>query len=181
MSKPKSKISKLPAEVRDTLDVWLIDEGMFYKDARVKLESDFGFKISNRALCEYYTEKTLVPRNQAASDLADSVLALAKGSPEKFNDAKLKIIHERAFNLAVVEDGKLKDLEILETILGNAEDRKRKRDELNLSLERFRQQVKTDVEKGLDALFAEIKGRPEAEALFARLKDSVLKSVGGEA
>ena len=49
-----------------------------------------------------------------------------------------------------------------------------------MNLEKFRQQVKTDIEKGLDALHAEIKGNAEALRLFEKFRAVVLGATEGK-
>lgn len=50
-----------------------------------------------------------------------------------------------------------------------------------LARDRFVEQLKSGIEKGLDALQAELKGNPEALALFDRMKAIVIKSVEARA
>ena len=181
MAKPRgdSKLARLSEHIREQLDAWLVVDNLTYDQVREKLHMDFNVETSNRALSVYYSEELFEVRNKRAADLADRVAASLEANPDKFDLATITAVRQRAFNLAVADGGSVKDLAILAGILGDSAKLKLKRDELALSLERFRQQVKTDVEKGLDALFAEIKGNTEAEALFGKLKAAVMTSVGG--
>jgi len=42
--------------------------------------------------------------------------------------------------------------------------------------DKFRHAIKTDIERGLDALFEEIEGNPQAEELFAKFREVVTKA-----
>lgn len=176
-----SKLARLPEHIREQLDHWLTVENLTYTAIREKLHLDFDVETGERALSIYYTEELFEVRNKRAADFADRVAASLVANPDKFDIATIAAVRQRAFNLAVAEDGDVKDLAILAGILGDTAKLKLKREELALSLERFRQQVKDDVEKGLDALHAEIAGNDDAETLFERLKAAVMQSVQGKA
>lgn len=47
--------------------------------------------------------------------------------------------------------------------------------ELEFDKEKFRQSIKSNIERGLDALFEEIKANPQAVELFGRMKEIVAK------
>jgi hypothetical protein len=70
---------------------------------------------------------------------------------------------------------------MLAGIVGESAKLTLKKRELELNLEKFRQQTKADIEKGLDALLAEIKGNAEALQLFEKFKAAVLRSTEGKA
>lgn len=182
MPKPRadSKLASLPENQREMLRRWLVDENLSYAAARARLREDFGVETSERALSRFYATECFSDRFREAGEFADRVAESLRESPDKFDEATIALLKQKAFERAVAKDGNLKELQILANILGDTARLKLKRDELTLNLEKFRQAVKSDIEKGLDALFAEIKGNAAAEALFAKLKAAVLQSVDGK-
>jgi len=181
--KPRSdaKLKSLPPHQRELLIRWLVDENLAYDKAKERLEEDFGVETSIGALSEFYRTECFTLRSSEAKAFAEHVVETAQQDGDKYDEATLAIIRQRAFEIAYARDGKMDDLEVLARIIGDSRKHALKERQLEFSREKFRQQIKSDIEKGLDALHAEIKGNKAALQLFEKLKAVVMQSVGGAA
>lgn len=179
--KPRSnaKLKSLPPHQREMLVRWLVDENLSYENAKDRLEQDFNVTTSVGALSNFYATECWEQSSQQARDFAEQVRQAAKSSAEDFDTATLALVQERAFVLAKTKGSDVSDLATLAKIIGESAKLRLKQRELALNLDKFRAQMKADVEKGLDALHEEIKGNAEALQLFAKLKATVLRSVEG--
>lgn len=174
-----AKLKSLPPHQREMLVRWLAEENVDYKTAKERLEQDFGVETSIGALSNFYATQCWQHSSAQAREFADEAVRLAKGAGADFDTATLALIQERAFVMARTRGSDVKDLAILAGIIGDTARLRLKEREINLNLEKFRQQAKADIEKGLDALHAEIKGNAEALQLFDKLKAVVMRSVEG--
>lgn len=174
-----SKVAALPPEMRAEIARRLGEENQSYKDV-AKWLADDGHRISVTALCNWYSVHSWQTNRGSARDVADQVRADAATSGD-YNEATLALVHERAYILARTQGASVKDLALLAGIIGDTARLRLKARELELNVEKFRQTVKADIDKGLDALHAEIKGNPEALALFEKFKAAVLRSAEGKA
>lgn len=52
------------------------------------------------------------------------------------------------------------------------------KDDIDLRIQQAREKMKTDIERGLDALQAELQGNSEAMQLYCKLRETVMRSVG---
>ncbi|OAM89333.1 hypothetical protein OH491_13585 [Termitidicoccus mucosus] len=183
MKKPRSdaKLKSLPPHQREMLVRWLAEENVSYEIARDRLWQDFNVRTSIGALVNFYATQCWQRSSEHAREFASQVREAAKSTGEDFNAATLALIQERAFVLSRTQGSDVSDLATLAKIIGDSARLQLKQKELALNLDKFRQQVKSDIEKGLDALHAEIKGNAEALQLFEKFKAAVLRSTEGEA
>ncbi|AHF94210.1 hypothetical protein OPIT5_08295 [Opitutaceae bacterium TAV5] len=183
MKKPRSdsKLKSLPQHQQETLRRWLLEENVSYEDARERVHMDFGVKVSKGAIQNFYATCRSLEERDHAREFAEAICASAEGDGANFEQATLRLVREKAFILARMEGAEsINELATLAKVLGESAKLEIKKRELALNLEKFRQQVKSDIEKGLDALHAEIKGNAEALQLFERFKAAVMRSAGGD-
>ena len=161
-----SKLDSLPADQQALLCEWLTVENVTYKEARTRLAEQFGCFTSHNALSEYWPTalKWKYARDHAA---AKDMAAWEQGD---FQPAVKKRLEQLAFQLASAPTVDVKTLKAFIKMLTDGEKVQLQKNTLALELEKFRESVKTAQEKGLDALFAEIKDKPEAVALFHRFR-----------
>ena len=180
--KPRSdsKVAALPPEVRADVVRMIGEENKSYDDVVKWLYDDRGVKISKTALSNWYSLHSWDQNAAAARQFAAQVKETA-GAQGDYDAATLALVQERAYILARTQGADVKDLATLAGIIGDSAKLRLKERELNLNLEKFRQQVKTDIDKGLDALHAEIKGNAPALQLFEKFKAAILASAGGNA
>jgi len=171
----------LNPEQRALLRTWLIDENLSYEDARQRLIDDFNVKLSTGSISTFYATECFSLSSSQARSFAEQVGSELEKGGEAFDRATIALVKKKAFERAVAKNGNLTELQILAGIIGDSAKLKLKQEQLEFSREKFREEIKTSVEKGLDALLAEIKGNEEALALFDRLKATVMRSVEGEA
>lgn len=173
-----SKVAALPPELRAEIARRLGEENQSYKDVVAWLADD-GHKISVTALCNWWSVHSWQANRGSAREIADQVRADAAATKD-YDEATLGLVHERAYVLARTQGASVKDLALLAGIIGDTARLRLKARELELNIEKFRQTVKADIDKGLDALHAEIQGNAEALALFEKFKAAVLKSTEGK-
>ncbi len=179
--KPRSdnKLASLPPQLREQVVAWLVDENLPYVKVQERLHMDFGVEVSLGALSRFYATSCFSVRSSQAKEFAEHVVQEALKMDATYDQATLALIRQKAFERAYAREGNLDELQILAGIIGDSEKLRLKREQLSLDREKFRQQIKSDVEKGLDALHAEIKGNAAALQLFEKMKALVLASVEG--
>lgn len=126
---------------------------------------------SPAALSEFYSWFPLSrPLERSKEYARDFELALKADPNIKLNAEQISLAGQIAFEQQALQAGDVAAFIAL---------RKLRQSEKVFELERekFRELMKSGVEKGLDALQAEIKDNAEALELFAKLKDTVVKSM----
>lgn len=173
-----SKLDALTPEQQEQLCTWLTVDNLTYAAARKALQARFGVATTPSALCSYFGKVALPWKYAQDHAAAKELAAMQKGD---FQPATLKRIEQLAFQLATSNRVDVKTLKSFVKMLTDSEKVALQKQNLALALEKFRQQIKTDVEKGLDALYTEIKGNKSAVALYEKLRACVLQSVEGTA
>jgi len=135
MPKPRSdsKLKSLPAHQRDMLRSWLVEDNLSYEKARERLKEDFGIETSERALSEFYATECFTVRFAQAGEIADTIAAALAESPDKFDEATISLVKQKAFERAVAKDGDIKELGILASILGDTAKLRIKQQEVELA------------------------------------------------
>jgi hypothetical protein len=174
-----AKLHALPEPVKEQLIRWLTEENVSYEKAKERLWMDFNVRVSIGALCDFYATECYLQTSASAQEFVTRIEGAAKADGRAYDQATMSLVRQRAYMLARTQGADVGDLATLAGIIGDAARLELKQRELALNLEKFRHQVKTDIEKGLDALHAEIKGNAEALQLFERMKGIVMKSVEG--
>lgn len=163
-------------QVRD----WLSLESMHYETAIEKIAEEYGLSTSKGALVKFYQKHCTGFKNKRAREHAAEVRALLEAQPDiNFTELTLKQIEQRAFEEAFAKDADIDGLGKLSKILEGSARLQLQQRRLELDVNKWRSAVKTDVEKGLDALQEEIKGNAEALKLFNQMKAIFIKSVEG--
>lgn len=169
-----SKLDALSSEQKELLSEWLTVENVTYAKARTRVAKEFGVTTTASALSSFYGSVALPWKYARDHKLAQSLSQLEEG---KFQPAMRKQIERLAFQITTSNRVDVKTLKALVKMITDGEKIELQKKTLSLAVERFRESVKTDIEKGLDALFAEIKGNAEALALFQKFKACALRSV----
>ncbi len=174
-----SKLDALPENQREMLVRWFVEENVSYDVARERLRDDFNVATSNDALSRFWQQHCFRQAATQAKTLAAGVKDILVGSGGEFNAATLSLIEKRAFEIAYAKNGNIDELQTLAKIIGDSQRLQITRDQLEHSREKFIEQMKSDVEKGLDALYAELKGNAAALEIYEKLKASVMQSMEG--
>ena len=169
-----SKLDALTSEQKELLAEWLTVENITYAKAKTRVADQFGVHTTPSALSSFFGSVALPWKYARDHKLAQTLADLEEG---KFKPAIRKQIERLAFQLTTSNRVDVKSLKAFLKMITDGEKVELQRQTLSLALEKFRESLKTGVEKGLDALFAEIKGNPEAVALYQKFRESVLKSV----
>lgn len=157
MPKPRSdaKLKSLPPNQRDMLIRWLVDENVSYEKARERLREDFGVETSTGALSAFYSNECFTVRYGQARDLAETIGQAMTSEPEKFDEATIAMVKQKAFERAVAKDGDIKELAILAGILTDTAKLRIKEKEVDLAsrrvglLEEKAAQAKAQLESAL--------------------------------
>jgi hypothetical protein len=169
-----SKLDALPPEQQERLSEWLTVENLTYAEAQARVREEMGVSTSRSALASFYGRVAAPWKYARARGVAENLAGLAEG---KFDEASIKVAKQLAFDALSGPQPDLKAAKTLFKVVGDSAKLKLQARELELSIEKFREAVKGDVDRGLDALHAEVKGNPEALELFQRFRAVVLKSV----
>lgn len=139
MAKPRSdaKLKSLPPHQRQQLIRWLTEENLSYADARDRLWQDMGVRTSAGALSGFFASECFTLRYTQARELADTVGEAMASDPEKFDQATIALVKQKAFERAVARDGDIKELAILASIIGDTAKVRIKQQELALSERRI--------------------------------------------
>jgi hypothetical protein len=175
--KPRSdsKLDSLPPKQREELSRWLTEENVSYEEARKRVGARFGVLVSSDStFSDFYHSVALPWKYARARNFAGEMAALQDG---QFKPAILKRLEQLSFELASSNHVDVKTLKVFFKMLTDSEKVELQKGSLKLAVQKFREAVKSDIEKGLDALHAEIKDNAEALQLFEKLKTAVIKSV----
>jgi hypothetical protein len=166
-----SALKTLPLEAQEALFALLRKTS--YEKALPIVAKEFGVRTSSGALSQFFSWYPLSRRLEQAKSFADTITAQIKANPALNLDAeKVSAVGQIAFEAQALAEQDPKLFVALRRLRVSEKT-------FELEEEKFRETMKSSVEKGLDALQQEIKGNAEALALFERLKASVLKSMEG--
>lgn len=106
MTKPKSNsiIDGLPAQQRQQVEAWLFDENISYKDAASRLWNDFGVKVSEAALSNWYSgraQERMLDRIAASQRLKNEVVQQFERNQADSYKALLNLVGQIAFEKAM--------------------------------------------------------------------------------
>lgn len=169
-----AKLLSLPDETKVQIATWLTYENKSYKAVRLLVRKEFGLTTSNGALHHFFGAFAAPWKYAKAAGAADEFANLMEG---KFDAASIKLARQLAFDALAAPTPDLRTAKTLLKIVNDSAKQAVQERRLALDIDKFRELVKTGVEKGLDALQVELKGNDEALALFERMKALVLKTV----
>lgn len=183
-----SRLGMLPEDARMRLLEWFTTPGMTISRIREEAERPYaagglGVKTSTGALSTWWSQhgpEYLIARRSQARSLAADLAAEVQARPAQFEAATIDAISQQAFTIAQQPGVQAKDVKALFGLILKVRDQETKKQELALQEAKFRETLKTDIERGLDALHTEIKGNAEALQLFGRMREIVLGTVGGK-
>lgn len=169
-----SKLDALTPEQHEQLCVWLTVDNLTYSAARKLVKARFGVTTTLSALSSFFGSSALPWKYAQDHAAAKEFAAMQQGD---FQPAMLKRIEQLAFQLASSNRVDVKTLKSFVKMLTDSQKVSLQKQNLELAIEKFRDRMKSEVEKGLDAMHAEIKDNPKALELFEKLKACVLESV----
>jgi len=179
--KPRSdsKLKTLPWERQEQLTDWLL-AGVPYREIKERVEQEFEITTSDAALSDYWQEfcgPALIARRQKAVSLADEIAEEAASQPGRFDQATLDALKQKAFELAVNPTSDPRDVKGLFMLVLKARDQEMDRQQMEFEREKFRQGLKSDLEKAIDAFHAECMGNAAALQAWEKLRAAVLEKV----
>jgi hypothetical protein len=170
--RPDAKLKTLPDAVQAAL--YALYQKKSGEECLVWLEQNHGVKSSTGALSNFAGWYPFSRPLEMVDARAKAVEAQLKADPNlHFNAEQVSAAGQIAFEQIALQ---------LQDVKGfiNLSKLRLKQRELELNLEKFRQTVKSDIDKGLDALHAEIKGNAQALQLFEKFKAAILASTEGK-
>ncbi len=183
-TKPKGVLLNLPVEQQAQLAEWLLS-GMPYHVARetiAKAPPD-GFGVTLRSLSsftkfwEVVCVTHLLRRRQRSVDTAKQVAEEAKANPGQFDAATIDALKQAAFDMASSPQCNPKDVKAIFSLVLKARAQDQTSEQMNLEREKFRETIKTNIEKALDAFYEEIKNNASALQIFQQLRAVMVKQV----
>lgn len=172
-----AKLRNLPPAQKTKLVNWLVEDRLTYKEALERVEEEFGIKSSTGAMSAFYQAECFALGFRKARSLADELAETMRESPAAFDEATIGAVSQRAFELASSKEANVGELSKLAKIIGDSARLRIQHRQIELDEQKWRAAVQEDIEKGLDALYSEIKASPKAVELFEKLKATVVKSV----
>ena len=120
--KPRSdsKLASLNPQQKAQLRTWLVDENLPYDKVQELLREDFNVRVSIGALSRFYATDCFALRSSEAREFAEKCVEELKSSGEKFDQATLALVRQKAFERAYARNGNLEELAILAKILGDS-------------------------------------------------------------
>lgn len=117
--KPRSdaKLLGMPPHYREALIRWLTEDNLSYAEARDRLKKEYSVSTSTGALSQFYATQCFSLRYSQAKEVADTVAEQMGNSPDKFDEATISLIRQKAFERAVAKNGNLDELAILAKML----------------------------------------------------------------
>jgi len=175
--KPRSdkKLEALSEDQADQLYLLMRVPGASLVDVKKIVLEKFSLDVSTRALSKFwreYTEQLNRERILRSARNADQFGAkLAERVPDIAKALKAQLMHI-AFD-AGMQGVDIKTIETIMNIVGGMDQAELTKARIALDMEKFRESLKTQQEKALDALFVDIRGNQEAEQLFFKFRDVV--------
>ena len=120
--KPRAdaKLRNMPPNQRTALADWLVDGGLSYAEAKVKLASVYRVKTSIGAIANFYATECWNLRFRQAKGEADRVKELIAEEHPDFDKATLAALSQRVFDMSIAKDGSPKDILTLATVIGDS-------------------------------------------------------------
>jgi hypothetical protein len=192
--RPDSFEAKLEKNQLETLERWLFDETppLTYAQAKERVYQDFNLRVSESALRRFYARKSVVrlreetfERVVTRAETANAVVDECEKNPAPFQRAVLELVARIAMEKAAESDKKLSITELSDLCLMALAPRKEEREDkkvalteerLKLDRQKLELEIKDKIALALDALYAEIKDKPEAVKLFNQFRAVVSKA-----
>ncbi len=169
-----SKLDALQPAQQEQLAEWLTVENITYAEARARCADQFGVSTSLSALQAFYARFAAPWKYTRARGEAETFAQLMEG---QFDAATIKRAKQLAFDALANPKPDLNSAQTLLKIVGESAKLSLQERKLLLDAEKFRQMVKSEAEKGLDALHAELAHDPVALALFEQMRARVMATL----
>ncbi|MFO1461301.1 MAG: hypothetical protein U1G08_18095 [Verrucomicrobiota bacterium] len=141
LKKPRAdaKLLNLPEEQQAQLADWLL-AGMPYHAAKEAVAKEFKVSCSLSALSGFYSEvcvPVLLKRRSQAVMAAEEIASEASRTPGRFDAATVDAIKQKAFELAISQHAKPKDVKALFMLLQKSRDQDLKSQTIDLARDKF--------------------------------------------
>lgn len=89
----------LPSEQRESLVMWMLDEGLSYRDAAVRMKEQFGVEVSFQKFARFWHEVCVPRKLQRSSAAATCVRTLADSLDVDWQGANAQLIGQKIFEM----------------------------------------------------------------------------------
>ena len=138
-----SKWNKLTAEQRETLEGWLFEENVGYREALERAEKEFGITASTRSLAEFYQQLARERMKAQVGELKEvcKEMEAVEVDWEGLGGTAIALVAKRAIHLAVDSPDKVQELVSLTRLLVANEALEIKKRWLEMEEERWDREV----------------------------------------
>jgi hypothetical protein len=138
-----SKWNGLSAEQRETLEGWLFEEHLGYREALERAQKEFGITASVRSLAEYYQHLARERMTAQVGELKDvcKEMEVLDVDWERLGGTAIALVAKRAIHLAVDSPDKVQELVSLTRLLVADETLEIKKRWLEMEEERWDREV----------------------------------------
>jgi hypothetical protein len=161
--RPDSPLRMLPEERQAAIMEMLEDKS--YAQVRKSLAKD-GLVVSENALSKFRSWWLLREQFKEMSDTTDTLVELKKQEQPDLTPEELFNYGQQVFGTLAVKSQNVKHWKLVQGL-------RQKESDLRFQQEKFREAIKGDIERALDALYEEIKGNKTALELFQKFKAAV--------
>lgn len=170
----------MPEGQQAQLAEWLLG-GMLYSEAQKQVKDQFGIEVKSLKSFSHFWEEVCVPallrRRSQAVQTAESIAQEMQSRPGRFDQPTVDAIKQKAFELAISPQSHPKDVKALFMLLQKARDQEIKVQQIELERDKFKETIRSNIDRGLEALYLEIKSSQVAREIFEKLKNVVMKEV----
>jgi hypothetical protein len=170
--KPRSDCKLLNLDEDDQVKIfdWLRSLG--YAKTKVMVQKELEISTSLGALNNFYDKRFEKHQRLRLMKAASAAKVIEAEAEQDFSPHLAKLFGQLAFEAGIDERRGAAE-EWLKLARGIKADMM-KEDRFQLEMRKFQESLKSKQEIALDALFADIQGNAEAEAIFNRLRDAVM-------
>lgn len=170
-----SKLLNLEEEQQVQIFEWLRSVG--YEKARLMVKEELGISTSIGALHNFYDHRFEEHQRLRLMKAASAAKIIESEAEQDFSPHLAKLFGQLAFEAGIDERRGAAE-EWLKLARGIKADMM-KEDRFELEVRKFQESLKSAQEKALDAIFADIQGNDEAEALFNKMRDALTVNTDG--
>ncbi|MDR0535571.1 MAG: hypothetical protein LBG65_04365 [Puniceicoccales bacterium] len=132
--KPRSDsvLKNLPLEKRQRIEGWFLADGLSQQEVRERIAAELQLDVGKTAVSEYYRDEVWPVRYQRSVASAETVRDLLAATPGTFDEAAVRAIQQKVFDLSLDPEAATGDIATLAKVLAEARAARLKEDELAL-------------------------------------------------
>jgi len=182
MRKPRSDalLLNLPEEQQLRLADWLLG-GMPYYEAQKQVLDQFGVAVKSlKSFSAFWSDvcgPLLLKRRNQARSIAQGITDEMSKESSGIDRALMDALKQKAFEVILKPNPDPAEVSSVISLALKVRDQEIKVQQIELEREKFKETIRTNIDRGLEALYQEIKENQIAREIFERLKRTVMKEV----